>query len=150
MHVSPRQRRISSVMWGCITYNEVVTRCLVNGNINTEKYISILETYLWPVNAQHFSNKTHRFQHGIESRYYWLENNIPTIVWLSHSPDINIIENLWLRIKRTKKSATNHLDPWRTLCRHSIKLDFLRSELCKNAVRFHPIPFASGFKTKES
>lgn len=106
MHVSPRQRRISSVMWSCITYNGVVTRCLVNGNINTEKYISILETYLWPVNAQHFSNKTHRFQHGIE-----LENNIPTIVRLSHSPDINIIENLWLRIKRTKKSATNYLDP---------------------------------------
>lgn len=70
MHVSTRQRRISSVMWGCITYNEVVTRCLVNGNINTEKYISILETYLWPVNAQHFSNKTHRFQHGIEPRDY--------------------------------------------------------------------------------
>lgn len=52
----PRQRRVSIMLWNCLTYCGVGTLCLVNGNINAEKYISVLENYLWPVIAQHFSN----------------------------------------------------------------------------------------------
>lgn len=112
----PRQRRVSIMVWGCITYYGVGTLCLVKGNINAEKYISILENHLWPVISQHFSNKTYRFQddnapvHRAHiTRDYKLENNIPTIVWPAQSPDINIIENLWLRIKRTLQNRQQNI-----------------------------------------
>lgn len=103
----PRQRRVSIRVWGCITYYGVATLCLVNRNINAKKYISILENHMWPVIAQHFSNKTYRFQddnapvHRAHiTRDCKLGNNISAIVWPAQSPDISIIEKLWLRIRR--------------------------------------------------
>lgn len=50
-----RQRRVSIMVWGCITYYGVGTLCLVKGNINAEKYISILENHLCSVIAQHLA-----------------------------------------------------------------------------------------------
>jgi hypothetical protein len=42
----------------------------VEGNMNTEKYISVLDDNLWPVIARHFSNRLLIFQ----------EDNAPTTV----------------------------------------------------------------------
>ena len=42
------------MMRGCITWYGVGTLCQVNGNINPEKYISVLDSQLWPVIAHHF------------------------------------------------------------------------------------------------
>lgn len=112
----PRQRRVSIMVWGCITHYGVWTLCLVNGNINAEKYISILENHLWPAIAQHFSNKTYRFQDDNVPVHrahittdYKLGNNISAIVWPAQSPDINIIENMWLRIKRTLQNRQQNI-----------------------------------------
>ena len=58
----PRERRISVMVWGCITYHGAGTLCMVNGNINAQKYISILDDNLWPVVARHFNDKPYRFQ----------------------------------------------------------------------------------------
>jgi hypothetical protein len=50
--------RCASVMfWGCISYHGVGTLTPVEGNMNTEKYISVLDDNLWPVIARHFSNR---------------------------------------------------------------------------------------------
>ena len=50
------------MVWGCITYHGVGTLCMVNGNINAQKYISILDDNLWPVVTRHFNDKPYRFQ----------------------------------------------------------------------------------------
>ena len=39
--------KVSVMIWGCITWNGVGTLCQVNGNINAEKYISVLDSQLW-------------------------------------------------------------------------------------------------------
>ena len=46
--------KVSVMIWGCITWYGVSTLCQVNGNINAEKYISVLDSQLWPVIARHF------------------------------------------------------------------------------------------------
>lgn len=75
-----------------------------------------MENHLWPVIPQHFSNKTYRFQGDNASvhrahitRDYKLGNNISAIVWPAQSPDINIIENVWLRIKRTLQNRQQNI-----------------------------------------
>ena len=46
--------KLSAMFWGCITYQGVGTFTEVEGNINSRKYINILDTYLWSVIARHF------------------------------------------------------------------------------------------------
>lgn len=49
------------MIWGCITFNGVGTICRVYGNINSAKYIDILENNLWPVVARHFADGDYLF-----------------------------------------------------------------------------------------
>lgn len=51
-------KKISVMIWGCITYHVVGTFDRVNGNINSEKYIDILDNNMWPVVARHFPDNT--------------------------------------------------------------------------------------------
>lgn len=100
--------KVSVMVWGCITWFGIGTLCKVDGSINAQKYISILDDQLWPVIARHFPDDSYTFQDDnapvhrarIVERYKH-ENNIHGMVWPAQSPDINIIENCWLRIKRT-------------------------------------------------
>lgn len=41
------------MFWGCISYYGVGTLTPVVGNLNSEKYINMLNNNLWPVIAQH-------------------------------------------------------------------------------------------------
>ena len=49
--------RASVMFWVCISYYGVGTLTPVEGNMNTEKYISVLNDNFCPVIARHFSNR---------------------------------------------------------------------------------------------
>ena len=44
---------------GCMCFAGVGTLIHVDGNINAQKYISIIDNNLWPVIARHFSTENH-------------------------------------------------------------------------------------------
>ena len=46
----------------CITFNGVGTLAFVDGSIDPNKYIDILENNLWPVIARHFPAINYVFQ----------------------------------------------------------------------------------------
>ena len=46
-----RTCRVSVMFWGCISYHGVGALTPVDGNINTEKYISILGDNLWTIRS---------------------------------------------------------------------------------------------------
>ena len=90
------------MFWGCITYDGVGTLAVVDGNINSQKYIDILDTNLWPVIAKVFSAGQWIFQddhappHVLRLTMNWKQaNNITTMMWPAQSPDVKIIENFW-------------------------------------------------------
>jgi len=62
---------------------------------------------LWPVIAWHFPENNWIFQddnapvHRARSvMEYRLKNKIKTLTWPAQSPDLNIIKNVWQRLKR--------------------------------------------------
>lgn len=105
------------MIWDCICYDGIGTLTSVNGNINSEKYIDILENNLWPVIVRHFPHGNYVFQDDKapvhRSRLlsaYKDESNINTTSWPARSPDINIIENIWLKLKRHLQSTRDTID----------------------------------------
>ena len=69
------QNKFEVMIWGCICLEGVETMAPVEGNINFLKYQEIQE--------------------------YMVRNNITCLSWPAQSPDlINMIENVWLYIKR--------------------------------------------------
>ena len=108
--------KVSVMIWDCVTWHGPGTLCKVNGTINAEKYISILDDQLWPVIARHFPDNSYTFQDDnapvhrarVVERYKH-ENNIRGMIWPAQSPDINIIENCWLRVKRDLQNRTGEI-----------------------------------------
>ena len=101
------QPKFEVMIWGCICWHGVGTLAAVTGNINAVKYQEILEDNLWPVIAQHFPNGGYHFQddnapvHRARStQEYIAQNGINGMSWPAQSPDMNIIENVWLYVKR--------------------------------------------------
>lgn len=104
---SAKKKVFKVMIWGCICWSGVGTLAKVDGNINAEKYEEILEDNLWPVVASHFPDNSYLFQDDNAPVHragrigiYKVQNNIKTISWPAQSPDLNIIENIWLYIKR--------------------------------------------------
>lgn len=95
------------MIWGFITYNGIGTLCFVDGDINALKYIDILENNLWTVVARHFPQDNYVFQddntpvHRTHTvRTYMEETDIHHMEWPAQSPDLNVIENCWWKLKR--------------------------------------------------
>ena len=61
---SPR-KNVSAMFWGCISYNGIGTLTPVDGNIDSEKYIEVLDQHLWPVIAKEFPNGAGYFRRTI-------------------------------------------------------------------------------------
>lgn len=108
----PPTPKFSLMVWGCITFNEVGTITVVDGNVNAQKYIDILEEQLWPVVVRHFPEDNYLYHDDNAPVHrarivqdYKRENNIHSMVWPAQSPDLTIIENMWLRLKRELRNG---------------------------------------------
>jgi hypothetical protein len=80
-----------------------------------EKYISVLDENLWPVILRHFADNNYIFQDDNAPVHrarivqdFGRNNQLKSMNWPAQSPDLNIIENCWWRLKRElQKRAAN-------------------------------------------
>jgi hypothetical protein len=98
--------RVSLMIWGCITYEGVDTLTVVDGNINAQKYIEVIDKFVWPVITRHFPDDNYVFQddnvpihRARVVKEYLEEADLHGMEWPVQSPDLKIIENAWHKIK---------------------------------------------------
>ena len=87
------ERKISLMIWGCICYHGVGPLAAVEGNINSAKYIDILDKNVWPVVVWYFEGKEYLFMddnapvHRAHIVYnYKDQNEVTSVEWPAQSP----------------------------------------------------------------
>jgi len=109
-------RKLSLMIWGCVCYEGIGILAAVQGNINSVKYIDILEKNLLPTIVWYFEDDNYIFMddnatvhrsHLLDN--YKTENGLNSMEWPAQSPDLNILENIWLIIKRELKKLSEEI-----------------------------------------
>ena len=95
--------RVSLKIWCCITYEGVCALTVVDGNINTQSYIEVIDYFVWPVITRHLPDDNYVLQddngHIHRTRVvkeYMEEAYLHGKKWPAHSLDLNIIENIYV------------------------------------------------------
>lgn len=100
---------VSVMVWGCISIHGVGELAVVDGRLNHQGYIALLDEYLLPSIENMFGDRAHPFIfqddnapcHRPRAVDDWLDRNeIRRMQWPAQSPDANIIENIWNDISR--------------------------------------------------
>jgi len=91
---------IGIMVWGCFCNNKLGPLVLVDGTLNSDKYIELLKEHLIPF-LNNLGIENHIFQddnapcHASARTKKWKEDNsIERLPWPAQSPDLNPIENL--------------------------------------------------------
>ena len=89
----------SVIFWGCFNWNGVGPLVTVDENMDSNVYVNVLANHLIP---WVHSNQNLIFQqdkascHTSSYTTWWMEtHSIPLLDWVSQSPDLNPIKNLW-------------------------------------------------------
>ena len=128
------------MMWGRICFDSVWTLTAAEGNINSAKNIEILDKNLWPVVVWYFEGKEYLFindnapvhrAHTVDN--YKDQSEVTSMEWLAQSPDLNIIQNIWLYMKRELQKSAINIATKNDLLREiqsvwwNIELDYIRN-----------------------
>lgn len=145
------------MVWGCVSAEGVGKLQYVDGIINAVKYQGILENNLLPTITELKSKHPDMnfiFQqdgaacHTAKTTKKWFgENDILLLSWPSNSPDLNIIENVWHKIKAELRN-----DPQRTMPALKEKIAQIWSKIspdyCKKLISSMPDRIRAVIKAK--
>ena len=102
----PKERLVSIMVWGAVTYGGQRTLKWVRGNINSQKYCSTLQEELPPLLESAYPDGNYTFIQdnapvhvSAETRTFLDCNSMNTSVEPPQSPDLNLILNLWRETK---------------------------------------------------
>jgi len=135
---------IGVMVWGCFCNNILGPLVLVEGTLNSDKYIELLQEHLLPflndLNGEgelipwYFFQDNYIFQDdnapchaSIKTKSWKEDNSIEILPWPAQSPDLNPIENLWneleIRIRKRKPMPKNKNDFFVALKEEWYKID---------------------------
>jgi transposase len=112
-HITSSHTKV--MVWGCIWYHGRSELCIVDGTVNSNKYMEILRDYLLPSMP---SSSNFLFMHDNARPHVanvvrrWLyDNAVPLLEpWPAYSPDFNPIERVWSWMSAwVKKQRPNNI-----------------------------------------
>jgi hypothetical protein len=139
------------MIWGCITYNGVGTLTKVDETINTAKYVEI-----WTVVCGQSLPGTSQMIIIVfrMTKTFMDENEIKTMKWPTENPNLNIIENVRLKLKIELQNISETVDSRDQLYDKifqiwtNISVDYIRNLYSSIPKRIRKVPTARGYITK--
>jgi len=145
------------MVWGCMGWEGVGDLAEVEGRMDANQYVDILENHLLPsMEESGVPEEDVIFQqdndpkHTSKKAKKWMEdNNIRVLDWPPQSPDVNPIEHLWFHIKKElAKYPTQSKGVWEIWERVAEVWNNISPEVCQNLIESMPRRIQAVIKAK--
>jgi len=147
----------SMMVWGCMLWDGVGYACKIDGKMDADLYVSIMEDELQA--SLEFYGKTQQdiiFQQDNDPKHtskkakaWFQDNNFQVLQWPAQSPDLNPIEHCWQHLKK-KLGEYEHppggiLELWD---RAQKEWEGIPKEVCQNLISSMPRRIAAVLKAR--
>ena len=89
---------------------------VLEGRINTKKYLGVLDECLWPTVQRYFAGGGYIFQEDNApthkanlAKRYFQEKNTVLILWPIYSPDLSPVDNCWSLVKMRLQKEIHYM-----------------------------------------
>jgi len=147
----------SLMVWGCMGWNGVGMLAEVEGRMDAEQYVDILNHHLLPSMAESgideediiFQQDNDPKHTSRRAREWFEEHNIHLLDWPAQSPDVNVIEHLWGILKK-KLIAYEHPPKgvWELWERVVVEWGQITAEDCQKLIESMPRRIEAVIKAK--
>lgn len=147
----------SVMLWGCMLWEGPGEMCKIDGPIDTDLYIGILEDELLSslensgrevedIIFQQDNAPCHTAKRSIK----WLQDHgFEVLEWPAQSPDLNPIEHLWAHLKRQLKGyetpPNGLLELWQRI---QVEWEGIEAQVCQDLIESMPRRIAAVLKAR--
>lgn len=142
------------MIWGCMAASGLGCFEFIDGTVNAAKYQQILENSLLPSVEKLNIVENYIFQqdgaacHTAKTTKKWFgDHNVNVLSWPSNSPDLNVIETVWHKMKQSLRN-----NPQRTLPELKAKIEQIWNafspEQCRSLIESMPKRIRAVIKSK--
>ena len=94
------------MVWAGISWASKTPLIVVNGNLNSEEYVKLLEEHFLPFRDKYyarsvvFQQDNARAHNTAHTREFLMEKELTEMPWPARLPDMNCIKNAWGQLSR--------------------------------------------------
>jgi hypothetical protein len=147
----------SMMVWGCMGWNGVGLLTEIEGKMDANQYVEILEHSLSKsVNILEIPEENFIFQQYNDPKHtsnrandWFQEQDIDLLDWPAQSPDLNPIEHLWMHLKvKLNEYPTQPKGIWELWERAQLQWLFIDPEVCQKLISSMPRRLQAVIKAK--